>query len=176
MEAMCGEEWWHCATKSGGPRLQTSQLPQATQNQQNQTIIVSNPSITTTPKQRIHVHQQLQSNPSTTTTPAAPKFDSSTILRTLEPNSIQAHITRRGDRGSLIKTEPLQHQIHAPQQHQRTGSEPTKQHQSVDQRSHQQLEIAPDLIRTQSTKEREGKEQRGRRIYDSRPNPATSYQ
>ncbi|KAL5736712.1 hypothetical protein ACOSQ2_031500 [Xanthoceras sorbifolium] len=62
------------------------------------------------------------------------------------------------------------------QQHQRTGSEPTKQPQSVDQRSHQQLELAPDLNRTQSTKEREGKEQRRRRIYGSRPNPAASYQ
>ncbi|KAL5756517.1 hypothetical protein ACOSQ2_021263 [Xanthoceras sorbifolium] len=123
------------------PRLQETQLPQATQNQPNQTTLVSEPSITTTPKQQI----QLQSGPSITTTPAASKFNSSTVLRTLELSSIQTHMTRRGDRG-------------------------------VDQRSHQQLEIAPDLNRTQSTKEREGKEQRGRRIYGSRPNPAASYQ
>ncbi|KAL5789441.1 hypothetical protein ACOSQ2_004329 [Xanthoceras sorbifolium] len=92
------------------PRLQETQLPQATQNQPNQTTLVSEPSITTTPKQQIH----LQSGPSITTTPAAPKFNSSTVLRTLELSSIQTHMTRRGDRGGLITTEPLQHQIHAP--------------------------------------------------------------
>ncbi|KAL5856870.1 hypothetical protein ACOSQ3_004328 [Xanthoceras sorbifolium] len=60
------------------------------------------------------VLRKLQSGPSITTTPATPKFNSSTVLRTLELSSIQTHMTRRGNRGGLITTEPLQHQIHAP--------------------------------------------------------------
>ncbi|KAL5753790.1 hypothetical protein ACOSP7_022010 [Xanthoceras sorbifolium] len=129
------------------------------------------------PKSLQHQFQAPQHHPSTGSEPLKQhqSVDQGSYQQ-LEIGPIHAHTNCRGDRDRILKPESLQHQFQAPQHHPSTGSEPPKQHQSVNQGSYQQLKIGPDLIRSPSTKEKEGEGRRGWRVYGSRVNPVTSYQ